>query len=101
MKKAVALAARLRERNRPIRLGWLDAWPSMSYLRVFNNRDDEYRVLLPFIKDAASIAVRGAVHTVSIPIDASSVHSERSNSAPRAWPSFCNNYWSAKRVIIS
>ena len=39
------------ERNRPIRLGGSVLGPPRHICAFFNSHDDEYRVLLPFIKD--------------------------------------------------
>jgi len=39
------------ESSRPIRLAGAVLGPPRHICAFFNNRDDEYRVLLPFIKD--------------------------------------------------
>ena len=51
------------ERNRPIRLAGSMLGPPCHICAFFNNRDDEYRVLLPFIKDGLDCGEK-AVHTV-------------------------------------
>jgi MEDS: MEthanogen/methylotroph, DcmR Sensory domain len=51
------------ERNRPIRLGGSVLGPPRHICAFFNSHDDEYRVLLPFIKDGFECGEK-AVHTV-------------------------------------
>jgi hypothetical protein len=51
------------ERNRPIRLAGSLLGPPRHICAFFNNRNDEYRVLLPFIKDGLECGEK-AVHTV-------------------------------------
>jgi hypothetical protein len=51
------------ESSRPIRLGGSVLGPPRHICAFFNNRDDEYRVLLPFIKDGLECGEK-AVHTV-------------------------------------
>ncbi len=52
-----------RESSRPIRLGGSVLGPPRHICAFFNSRDDEYRVLLPFIKDGLECGEK-AVHTV-------------------------------------
>jgi MEDS: MEthanogen/methylotroph, DcmR Sensory domain len=52
-----------RENSRPVRFGGAVLGARRHICAFFNNHDDEYRVLLPFIK-AASNAVRRRFHTV-------------------------------------
>jgi hypothetical protein len=52
-----------RERSRPIRLGGSTLGNRAHICAFFNNPDDEYRVLLPFIKDGFACGEK-AVHTV-------------------------------------
>src|SRR5437016_5530538 len=56
-------AGSLRESNRPIRLGGSVLGHPCHVCTFFNNHDDEYRVLLPFIKDGLECGEK-AVHTV-------------------------------------
>ena len=51
------------ERSRPIRLGGAVLGPPRHICAFFNSRDDEYRVLLPFIKDGFECGEK-VVHTV-------------------------------------
>ena len=51
------------ERSRPIRLGGSVLGHPRHVCAFFNNHDDEYRVLLPFIKDGLECGEK-AVHTV-------------------------------------
>ena len=44
-----------RESSRPIRLGGSVLGPPRHICAFFNSRDDEYRVLLPFIKDGIEV----------------------------------------------
>ena len=52
-----------RESTRPIRLGGSTLGTRAHICAFFNNPDDEYRVLLPFIKDGLECGEK-AVHTV-------------------------------------
>ena len=52
-----------RESSRPIRLGGSVLGPPRHICAFFNSRDDEYRVLLPFIKDGLEVGEK-VVHTV-------------------------------------
>src|SRR5438874_459896 len=52
-----------RESSRPIRLGGSVLGPPRHICAFFNSHDDEYRVLLPFIKDGLECGEK-AVHTV-------------------------------------
>jgi hypothetical protein len=49
--------------SHPIRLGGAVLGPPRHICAFFNSRDDEYRVLLPFIKDGLECGEK-AVHTV-------------------------------------
>jgi MEDS: MEthanogen/methylotroph, DcmR Sensory domain len=51
------------QRSHPIRLGGSVLGPPRHICAFFNNRDDEYRVLLPLIKDGLECGEK-AVHTV-------------------------------------
>jgi MEDS: MEthanogen/methylotroph, DcmR Sensory domain len=51
------------ESSRPIQLGGSVLGPPRHICAFFNSRDDEYRVLLPFIKDGLECGEK-AVHTV-------------------------------------
>jgi len=60
-----------RESSRPIRLGGSVLGPPRHICAFFNSRDDEYRVLLPFIKDGLEVGEKvvkddpfGAVESV-------------------------------------
>jgi hypothetical protein len=53
------------ESNRPIRLGGSVLGHPCHVCAFFNNHDDEYRVLLPFIKDGLECGEK-AVHTVAL-----------------------------------
>jgi hypothetical protein len=46
----------LRQSNRPIRLGGSESEPPRHICAFFNSHDDEYRVLLPFIKDGLELS---------------------------------------------
>jgi hypothetical protein len=50
------------QRSHPIRLGGSVLGPPRHICAFFNNRDDEYRVLLPFIKDGLECGEK-AVHS--------------------------------------
>src|SRR5215510_15794798 len=51
------------ESSRPIRLGGSVLGPARHICAFFNSHDDEYRVLMPFIKDGLECGEK-AVHTV-------------------------------------
>ncbi len=51
------------ESSRPIQLGGSVLGPPRHICAFFNSRDDEYRMLLPFIKDGLECGEK-AVHTV-------------------------------------
>ena len=53
------------ERSRPIRLGGSILGTACHVRAFFNNRDDEYRILLPLIKDGLECGEK--VHTVDSP----------------------------------
>jgi MEDS: MEthanogen/methylotroph, DcmR Sensory domain len=56
-------AGGLRQSSRPIALGGSVLGPPRHICAFFNSHDDEYRVLLPFIKDGLECGEK-AVHTV-------------------------------------
>ena len=89
------------ERNRPIRPAGSLLGPPRHICAFFNNRDDEYRVLLPFIKDGLECGEKAA-HTVDpdrrddhlrrlnvagINVDATRANAGSSNYAARPKPS--------------
>jgi len=54
-------AGGLRQSSRPIRLGGSELGPRPHICAFFNSHDDEYRVLVPFIKDGLECGEK-AVH---------------------------------------
>ena len=72
------------ERSRPIRLGGSMLGTPCHVCAFFNSHDDEYRVLLPFIKDGLERGEK-AVHTPSIPSDVTSTEArgKRYMASPR------------------
>lgn len=89
------------ESRRPIRLGSSALGPPRHICAFFNNRDDEYRVLLPFIRDGLECGEK-AVHTIDperhedhlrrlnvagIDVDATRANAGSSNYAARPKPS--------------